>query len=122
MKNIFILALIALLAVSCSPRKGAKTSNIATDSTKVNQITLKVVGMIADTSEVNIENGIKTIPGIVDVNATYTDSTVLVSYIRDSTNIDAIRKIITQKGFKIKSANKTPIHFPVTEDKSAKRK
>lgn len=122
MKNIFILAVIALFAVSCSPRKGVKTSDIATDSTKVNQITLKVVGMVADTSETTIENGIKTIPGIVDVNATYTDSTVLVSFIRDSTNIDAIRKVVTQKGFKIKSENKTPIHFPVTEGKTLKRK
>ncbi|MDP4183873.1 MAG: heavy-metal-associated domain-containing protein [Bacteroidota bacterium] len=123
MRNVLILALIAMFAFSCGQKKTGSTEKVATDSTKVTQLTLKVVGMVADTSEVAVENSIKALPGVVDVNATFADSTVLVSFNPDSTNLDAISKAITEKGFKVKTDQKTatgPNAAPVEKPKTKK--
>lgn len=64
-------------------------------------VTLTVTGMKCGGCESNVTNKLKTVDGVLSVNASSKDNEVSVEYDADKTGLDAITEAIVEAGFTV---------------------
>lgn len=64
-------------------------------------VTLTVTGMKCGGCESNVTNKLKTVDGVLSVNASSRDNEVSVEYDADKTGLDAIAEAIVEAGFTV---------------------
>ena len=100
MKNLLIcIAFIALLGGCNNPKKANTESVVAAPDTVITL--LHVAGMTCNHCEMSVKSGVSELPGIIEVSASFTDSSAYVKYDASLVNIDDITAAIAKKGYQV---------------------
>lgn len=100
MKNLLIgLVFIAFLGGCNNPRKANTETVVATPDTVIT--VLHVAGMTCNHCEMSVKSGVSELPGIIEVNASFTDSTAYVKYDASLVNMEDITAAIAKKGYQV---------------------
>jgi len=99
MKQIILIAGLALSIASCSPKQAPKEKTAPV----MVEANLKVEGMTCDHCEESIQKGVTEIAGIDSISANHEDSTAFVRFNASETDLAAITKAIEGRGFVVAS-------------------
>lgn len=102
MKQIILIAILALSIVSCTPKQTPKE----TVQPILVESNLKVNGMHCDDCEASIAKGVNELAGIDSISANHEDSTAYVRFDSNKTNLDDINKAIEGRGFEVVASTK----------------
>lgn len=99
MKNIILIAALALSIAACTPKQASKEK-----ATPVFvEANLKVEGMSCDGCELTIAKGVNLLAGIDSISANHEDSTAFVRFDSTQTNLNEIYKAIEDRGYVVAS-------------------
>ena len=99
MKNIILIAFLALSIAACTPKKAPK-EKAAPVFIEAN---LKVEGMTCDGCELTIAKGVNLLAGIDSISANYEDSTAFVRFDSTQIKLTEIYKAIEERGYVVTS-------------------
>ncbi len=108
MKNILFLMFLTALMSGCMNNSTHTEKEQATEAApepvsdeNLLSIRFDVNGMTCNSCEQTISKGVKALPGIVEVKASYQDSTALVKFDKSKTSIADITSAIESKGYEV---------------------
>jgi len=99
MKQVILIATLALSIVACTPKQAPKEKTAPV----IVEASLRVEGMHCDDCEASIATGVNAIAGIDSISANYEDSTAFVRFDSNKTNVSEISKAIEGRGFVVAS-------------------
>jgi len=100
MKKISFLLVIILAMMACNQQAKKTTVDQKTTVVIDTVVTLlQVNGMSCDGCEATIEKSVSKLPGIFEVKADHEDSTTLVKFDGNQTNLEKIGEAIASKGY-----------------------
>ena len=99
MKQILLIAALALSISACAPKQTPKEKAVPV----MVEAKLKVGGMTCDECEKSIAKGVNQLPGIDSISANHEDSTAFVRFDSSKTNLKEISKAIEDRGFEVAS-------------------
>lgn len=99
MKQVILVATLALSIVACTPKQTPKEKAAPI----IVEANLRIEGMHCDDCEASIATGVNAIAGIDSISANYEDSTAYVRFDSNKTNMAEISKAIEGRGFVVAS-------------------
>ena len=99
MKQIVLVAAMALSLAACAPKQAPKEKAAPVFV----EAKLKVEGMSCDGCELTIAKGVNLLAGIDSISANHEDSTAYVRFDSTQTNLKEISKAIEERGYIVAS-------------------
>ena len=93
------LAFFALLGACNNPKKTNTEAVVPTPDTITTL--LQVSGMTCNHCEMSVKTGVSELPGIIEVSASFTDSSAYIKYDASLVDIDDITAAIVKKGYQV---------------------
>lgn len=97
-----ILLVTSGFSFSCQESAKKKETTEVKKEETIQKARLTVYGMTCTGCENAIEKKVKSLAGILSIEATHTDSTTIVIFDASLTNIDSIKKTIEDTGYEVK--------------------
>jgi copper chaperone CopZ len=99
MKNIILIAVLAMSIAACTPKQAPKEKTTPV----MVEANLKVEGMDCDECELSIAKGVNELPGIDSISANHEDSTAFVRFDPSKTDLPKISAAIEKRGYHVAS-------------------
>ncbi|MDT8323696.1 MAG: mercuric transport protein MerTP [Bacteroidota bacterium] len=85
-----------------------RTQTVVVPSDQVKTMAYEIEGMTCATCEDHVRSGIEEVEGVIDVTADYRTGRTVLRYVRDRTELAAVRRAITAAGYTV--IHKEEIH------------
>lgn len=97
MKQIILIAILAISMVACAPKQAPKEKGAPV----LVEANLKVEGMTCDECEASIAKGVNELAGIDSISANHLDSTAFVRFDSSKTDLAKISEAIEGRGYHV---------------------
>jgi mercuric ion transport protein len=102
MKNLLIIAFLAILAFSCSSKQAKTETAVQATAVSNKTVNLDVEGMTCTGCENTIKEAVGKVPGVTNVTASHTEGLAVVKYDSTMANIKTISDAIIEAGYTVK--------------------
>jgi len=111
MKNLILIAFLAIFAISCSSKQGTTETAVSTTTVANKTVNLDVEGMTCTGCENTIKEAVGKVPGVTEVTAFHTDGLAVVKYDSTKADVKGISDAIIDAGYTVKG-EKAPATTP----------
>jgi copper chaperone CopZ len=111
MKNLILITLLAIFAISCSSKQGTTETAVQTETVANKTANLDVEGMTCSGCENTIKESVEKVAGVTEVSASHIDGLAVVKYDSTKTDIKGISDAIIEAGYTVKG-EKAPVSTP----------
>lgn len=108
MKKLLVLPVLALSLISfqmyaqcCATSKSDKTVAINNNQQTVKTVKFKITGITCAGCSNTIYKALKEVDGVIEHSVEYPGDIVIIEFDDTKTNIEALKKVIEKKGYKV---------------------